>query len=108
MALRNCIKDINFPDPVQIRRIHGDILNEVSCKAGYISSKYNVQINPLYFEWNKFIPTLERQFPDVIYEILNCDYQWHPSDQIESRFTISRNGEPNYNPRRLHSRAQML
>ena len=23
-------------------------------------------MNPLYFEWDKFIPTLERQLPDIL------------------------------------------
>ena len=48
---------MNFSDPVS---------NESSFNAQYISNKYNVRINPLYFEWHKFIPTLERQFPDVL------------------------------------------
>ena len=33
VALRNCVKDINFGDQVQIRRVHEDLMNKVSCKA---------------------------------------------------------------------------
>ena len=45
-ALRNSIKNIDFVDHVQMRRVHGDLMNEVSYKAKYISNKYNVRINP--------------------------------------------------------------
>ena len=74
MVLRNCIKDINFTYPVEIRKVHGDLMNEVSSIPQYISNKYNVGINPLYFEWFEFIPMLERQFPDILNEMLNCDH----------------------------------
>ena len=41
--------------------------------------------------------------------MLNCDHQWYPSDQNESRSTDSRNGEPNNNPRRIiNNITQML
>ena len=66
MALRHCIKDINSMDTVQMRRVYGELMNEVSSKAQYISSEYNMQIDSLYFEWDKFIPTLERQFTDIL------------------------------------------
>ena len=49
-------------------------MNEVSSIPQYISNKYNVGINLLYFEWFEFIPMLERQFPDILNEMLNCDH----------------------------------
>ena len=57
-----------------MRKIHGDLMNEVSSKANCISNKYNVQIGPLYFKCDKFIPTLERQFPAIFNEVLNPDH----------------------------------
>ena len=42
MALRNCIKDIKFANQVQIRRVHGDAISEVSCKAQCISNKHKI------------------------------------------------------------------
>ena len=54
MALRNCVKDINFMDPVQMRRIHRNLIIEVSIEAWYISNKYNVWVDPLNFEWDTF------------------------------------------------------
>ena len=51
----------------------------------------------------------ERQFPDILNEMLNHDYQWHLSDQNESRSIVSWSGEPNFNPRRkINTSAQML
>ena len=92
-----------------MRRVHEDLMNGLSYEAQCINNKYNKQINPLHFEWDKFIFTLERHFPDVLNEMLSCNHQWHLSDQNESRSTISRNGEPNYNAReRLNNRAQKL
>ena len=95
MTLRNCIKDINFTDPVQMRRVHRDLMNEANSEYQYISNRYNIEIDPLHFEWDKFIPTLERQLPDIFNEMLNCDHQGHPLDQSDHTSIISRNREPN-------------
>ena len=55
------------------------------------------------------MPTLEWQFSNVLNGMLNFDHQLHPSAQNKSRSIISRNGEPNYNPRRRFShRTQTL
>ena len=43
-----------------------------------------MHMEPMYFEWDKFIPTLEKHFPDII-EILNCDHQRHDSGQDEGQ-----------------------
>ena len=52
---------------------------------------------------------VERQFPNILNEMLNCYHQLHQSDQNESRSTITKNEEPNYNlRRRINNTAQML
>ena len=51
---------------------------------------------------------MENQFPDILNEMLNHAHKWHPSDQNVSRSTLSWNGKPNYNSRRLNNRVQML
>ena len=56
-ALINTIHNINFADPVQTRRAHETLMHDVNREAQYISNKYSMQIDPLYFEWDKFIPT---------------------------------------------------
>ena len=30
MALRNCRKDINFSDPVQMSKVHGDLMKKIN------------------------------------------------------------------------------
>ena len=61
------------------------------CKAyretRYISTKCSIWIDPLYFEWEKFIPTLEKHFPDILYEIWSHDNQRSASANRE--FTTS-------------------
>ena len=52
----------------------------------------------MYFKWDKFIPTLEKQFPDILNEVLNHDHQWPSSEQSVNRFTIARNGKSNNDP----------
>ena len=108
MALRYGIKYIKMADPDQGRRAQRT--NEWGKQwAQQISNKYNVQIDPSYFEWDNIIPRLERQFPDILNEMLNHDHQWHKSDQNESRSKIPRNGEPNENSRRrINIWTQML
>ena len=44
-------------DPVQKRRVHGDLMNDVNYEAQYINNKYNIWTNPLYFELDTFIHT---------------------------------------------------
>ena len=108
MALRNHVKDINLWTQFKWEK-YTNLVNKVNSEAWYISNIYNIKINPLYFEWDKLIPMLERQLPVILNEMLNCDCQWHLLDQNESRSTISRKGEPNYNPRRrINNRSQML
>ena len=48
---------------------------EANREARYISTKYTVLIEPLCFEWGKFMPMLEKHFSDILDEILNCDNQ---------------------------------
>ena len=93
MALRNCIKDIHFADTLKTRRVHGDLMNDISRKVQYIGSKYNVPVEPLYFEWDKLTSTLERQFSDVLNEMLNDGYQGLQSDQYERRSITPRSRE---------------
>ena len=38
-------------------------------------TEYSVWIELLFFEWEKLIPVLEKYFPDILDEMLNCDNQ---------------------------------
>ena len=50
---------------------HKQLMNQVTDKAISISNKYTIQIEPLYIELDKLIPTLEKEFPDILNEMLN-------------------------------------
>ena len=58
IALRNYISDINFANPVNIRKVYEELMNQVRNEAICISNKYTIQIEPLNFERDKFIFTL--------------------------------------------------
>ena len=85
MALRSCISDINFADQVNIRKAHEKLMGQVRNEAVHINNKYNVQIYHLHFEWDKFIPTLEKEFPDILNEMLSPDNQQQPFNSTENR-----------------------
>ena len=50
-------------DPVSMRKAHEELMKQVRSDTIHISNKYRVQIEPIYFEWKIFIPTLEKEFP---------------------------------------------
>ena len=76
---------INFADPVNTRKAHEELINQVRHEAICISSKYKVHREPLQFEWDRFIHTLENEFPDILNEMLNCNSQQQPLNANENR-----------------------
>ena len=62
---------INFTDPANIRQAHKALMSEARKKAIYISNIYRIQIEPILFEWDKFLPTLEKDFLDIL-KLLSC------------------------------------
>ena len=60
----------------------GEVNREVRCTG----TKNNVKMEPIYFEWDRFILTLEAHFPDILEEILNCGHQrnYHKQGQGQS------------------------
>ena len=67
--------NINFADPLQIRRAHEAVMHEVNREAICIGTKYSVKMEPMYFQWDKLILKLEKHFTDILEEILNHDHQ---------------------------------
>ena len=45
-------------------------MSQVRTEALHISNKCKIQIEPIQFEWDKFLPTLEKNFPEILNEIL--------------------------------------
>ena len=76
---RKVIGSINFADPANIRQICGILINELRDEATYINNKYIIQIEPMQFKWDKFLPMLEKDFPDILKEVLSCINQQHQS-----------------------------
>ena len=63
---------INFVDSANIRQIHGILMNDVRDETTFIRNKYKIQIDPLQFDWDKFLPPLEKDFPGILKEVLSC------------------------------------
>ena len=56
-----------------------------------ISNKHNIQIEPLHFEWDRFIPILEKEFPDLLKVMLNHCSQQQLLNANENRPLLLRN-----------------
>ena len=75
MALNSCVGGINFVDPANIRKAPEKLMTQVCTEAIHVSNKYNIQIEPIEFEWDKFLPTLEKGFPGILNEVLGNNSQ---------------------------------
>ena len=64
---------------------------ETNREAICISTKYSVQIEPLYCECNDFISMLEKNLPDISHEMLNCDNQNSASANDEATTSLRYN-----------------
>ena len=66
------IGTINFMDPANTKQAYGILVNAVRNEAPYISNKYKILIDPMQYEWDKFLSTLEKDFLDILNEVLSC------------------------------------
>ena len=85
MALRNTIQTVNFADPAQTRMAHETLMHYVNRELRCLSIAYSMQIDPLYFEQDKFIPTLENHFLTCWKTLLNHDHQRYASVNNEGQ-----------------------
>ena len=69
-ALSRHMGSINFVDPANIRKVHEERMSQVRTEATHISNKHKTQLKPIQFEWHKFLPTLEEDFPEILNEVL--------------------------------------
>ena len=84
-AIYSNMGSINFADPANIRQVLGILMNEVRDKSIYISNKYKIQKEPLQLKWDKFLPTLEKDFLDILKEVLSCkNNQQQPISDINN------------------------
>ena len=86
MALHSHVGSFNFADPANIWQVYETLMNEVQNEATYICNKYKIHIEPIQFEWDKFLPTLEKDFPYLLNEVLSfTNNQLHqPISNIKS------------------------
>ena len=71
MVLCSHVGSINFADPDNIRKGHKELMSQVRTKVIYISNKYNFQIEPIQLKWDKYLPNSEKDFPEILNEILS-------------------------------------
>ena len=81
MALQKTIQHIYFADPIQTKRVLEALMYEVESEVRCLGTKYSVKMEPMYFEWDKFISTLKKHKSDILEQIFNCDHQRHDSEQ---------------------------
>ena len=92
MTLCSCFGSINFADTANIRKVCKELMSKVRNEAIYISSKYKIQIEPIQFEWDMFLPTLEEDFPEILNEILShSNKQQQQLNSNENRNTANEN-----------------
>ena len=69
VAISSYMGTINFADPTNIRKVHKELMSQVRIKAIHISNKYKIQIEPIQFELDRFFPTLEKDFLEILNEV---------------------------------------
>ena len=65
-------------------------MKQVRNEATHNSSKYKVQLEPFNSEWERFIPTLEKEFLDIFSKMLNhnSQQQQQPLNSNEARYLL--------------------
>ena len=71
MAVVSHLGSINFAYPGNIRQVHEDLMSKARNEAIYINNKYKIEIEPVQFEWDMFLPTLEKDVSEMLDEILS-------------------------------------
>ena len=70
MVLSSCMGGITFSDPANIRKAHIELVIQVRTESIHISNKCRTQIEPIHLEWDRFLPTSEKDFPEILNEVL--------------------------------------
>ena len=79
---------------------------QVRTEAIHISNKYKIQIEPIQFEWDRFLSTSEQDLPEILNEMLICYSQQQPLNSNEKRSNPNENREQ-YNGR-IENRTKRL
>ena len=73
-------------------------MNQVRTKAIHIGNKYKIQVEPMNFEWDRFFATLEKDFSDILNEILSNNSQQQQQPLISNK----KGSTPNENIEKYH------
>ena len=73
-----------------------------------IGIKYCVKIELMYFERDKFSPTVEKHFLDILQEILDCDHQRGNSEQGQGQSVPTSSSDNNADFRCDHTDRQHM
>ena len=65
MALNSYVDSMNFADQANIRNSYKEVMSLIRIETIHICSKYKIQIKPIQFEWDKFLPILKKDFPEI-------------------------------------------
>ena len=71
IVLSSYMGSIKFADPFNIKKAHKELMSQLRNEAIHISNKYKIQIEPIQFERDKFLPNLEKDFLEIMNEVLS-------------------------------------
>ena len=92
MVLHSHLGSINSADPANNRQVHEDLMSQVRNEAIYISNKNKNQTEPIKSEWDKFLPTFEKDLQEILNEILSCN-----NNQKQPPYSNENSNTPNEN-----------
>ena len=88
MALHSHVGSINLADPANIRKVHKELMSQIRNKAIHIRNKYKIQVESIQFEWDKFLPTLEKDFQNILNKVLShSNYEQQQLNSNKDRST---------------------
>ena len=59
MVLSSHVGSINLADPANIGKAHEELMVWVRTESIHIRNKLKIQVEPIQFEWDSFLPTIE-------------------------------------------------
>ena len=93
MVLSSHVHRINFADPANMRKAQKQLMIQVRTEAMHFNNKYKIPIEPIQFEWDRFLPTLENDLPEILNERLRHNSQQQPPNLNKIRSTPNENRE---------------
>ena len=71
MVLCSHVGSINFAAPANFKKVHKGLTSQVRAEAIHIGNKYKILIESIQFEWDKLLSTLEKDFLEILNEVLS-------------------------------------